>query len=65
MSMTHFYDPKDQTDLERVEKILRSGGIEYSLGAEPEPGMGSYQINVAEEDIPRAEKLLSQSQAGY
>lgn len=58
--MTRFYDPKDQTDLDRVEKILRTGGVEYSLRAESEPGIGPYQINVAEEDIPQAEKLLSQ-----
>ncbi len=58
--MTRFYDPSDQADLDRVEKILRNGGIEYSLLAETEPGIGPYQINVAEEDIPHAEKLLSQ-----
>ncbi len=62
--MTHFYDPKDQADQDRVEKILRTGGIEYSLQAESEPGIGPYQINVAEEDIPQAEKLLSQNQSG-
>ena len=50
--MTRFYDPRDQADLDRVEKILRNGGIEYSLRAETEPGIGPYQINVAEEDIP-------------
>ena len=59
--MTHFYDPRDQADLERVEKILRTGGIEYSLQAEKEKGIGPYQINVAEEDIPQAEKLLTQA----
>ncbi len=59
--MTRFYDPRDQADLERVEKILRNGGIVYSLLAETEPGIGPYQINVAEEDIPQAEKLLSLS----
>jgi len=59
--MTHFYDPKDQADLNRVEKIFRQGGIEYSLHAEPEAGIGPYQIDVAEEDIPYAEKLLSQA----
>ena len=58
--MTHFYDPRDQADLDRVEKILQSGGIEYSLRVESEPGIGPYQINVAEEDIPQAERLLSQ-----
>jgi aspartokinase len=58
--MMHFYDPGDQADLDRVEKILRSAGIEYSLLPEPETGLGPYQINVAEEDIPRAEELLAQ-----
>lgn len=57
--MTHFYDPGDKADLERVEKILRQGGIEYFLRPEPEPGIGPYRIDVAEEDIPRAEELLS------
>lgn len=56
--MTHFYDPKDQADLERVERILKQGSIQYSLSMEPEVGLAPYQINVAEEDIPWAEQLL-------
>lgn len=43
------------------KKILRNGGIQYSLQTEAEPAIGPYQINVAEEDIPQAEKLLSQA----
>lgn len=55
--MARFYDPKDETDLARVESILKGGAIEYFLregGINP-PGK---EIHVAEEDIPRAEELL-------
>lgn len=56
--MAMFYDPKDSADLARVEAILKQGGIEYFLRREPEVGLGPLQVHVAEEDIPRAEKLL-------
>ena len=56
--MALFYDPKDERDLARVKAILDKGGIEYFLRREPELGIGSMQVLVAEEDIPLAEKLL-------
>jgi hypothetical protein len=56
--MAMFYDPKDSADLARVETILKEGGIEYFLRSEPQSGIGPLQVHVAEEDIPRAEKLL-------
>ncbi len=56
--MTRFYDPKDDKDLARVEAVLQKGGIEYFLRREPEAGIGPLQVHVAEEDVPKAEKLL-------
>ncbi|MBT1072922.1 putative signal transducing protein [Pelotalea chapellei] len=53
-----FYDPKDATDMERVEAVLKSGGIEYFLHRVPDRGIGPMQVHVAEEDVPRAEELL-------
>jgi len=55
-----FYDPKDEADLARVEAVLHKGGIEYFLAAPAGAGTAS-QIEVAEEDVPRAEELLLQS----
>lgn len=57
--MARFYDPKDETDRCRVEAILRKGGIEYFLRQERR-GTGMMEIHVAEEDVPRAEELLTQ-----
>jgi len=57
--MTRFYDPKDESDLARVETLLHKGGIEYFI-AEP-AGAGTKQIEVAEEDVPRAEEILLQA----
>jgi hypothetical protein len=59
--MVRFYDPIDSSDLERVMAILSRGGIEFSLGAEPVQGLGPRQIHVAEEDLPKAERLLLQT----
>ena len=56
--MALFYDPIDERDLARIKAILDKGGIEYFLRREPELGIGSMQVLVAEEDIPLAEKLL-------
>lgn len=56
--MALFYDPVDEADLSRVEAILRENGIEYFLRREPVQGIGPSQIHVAEEDIPKAEELL-------
>jgi hypothetical protein len=59
--MVRFYDPIDLSDQQHVEQVLRSGGIEYFLRDESDPGLGSSQILIAEEDIPQAEKLLVRS----
>lgn len=56
--MARFYDPKDETDRSRVEAILKKGGIEYFLRQERRDA-GMMEIHVAEEDVPRAEELLS------
>lgn len=56
--MTLFYDPLDGNDQERVENILKKGGVEYFLREEPEKRLAPFQIHVAEEDMPRAEELL-------
>ncbi|KAF0216098.1 MAG: hypothetical protein FD174_3860 [Geobacteraceae bacterium] len=56
--MVLFYDPKDASDLARVEAVLKKGGIEYFLRREPEAGIGPMQVHVAEEDMPKAEKLV-------
>lgn len=58
--MVRFYDPKDEADLARVEAALKEGGIEYFLSREPEAGIGPMQVNVAEEDLPKAEELIQQ-----
>lgn len=59
--MVRFYDPKNEEELNRVEKILHDGGIEYFLTEESERGLGHYQIQVAEEDFSHAESLLIHS----
>lgn len=56
--MTRFYDAKDDADLERVEAVLKRGGIEYFILAMPAGAGTAKQIEVAEEDVPRAEELL-------
>lgn len=59
--MVRFYDPIDKADQNQVEQVLRQGGIEYFLREETEPGLGSCQILLAEEDLPEAERLLFSS----
>jgi len=60
--MAVFYDPKDETDLARVKKLLDKAGIEYFLRRAPAAGIGPMQVLVAEEDIPVADKLLQNEQ---
>lgn len=62
--MVRFYDPKDKADLDKVEKLLRAGGIEYFLVPGKTPGIAAAQIDVAEEDLPKAEELLRQAAMG-
>lgn len=56
--MSKFYDPKDEAELARVEELLRKGGIEYFVAASPQGAGISKEIEVAEEDVSRAEELL-------
>lgn len=56
--MTRFYDAKDEADLARVEEVLRKGGIEYFVAAAPSGAGTANEIEVAEEDIPRAQELV-------
>jgi hypothetical protein len=60
--VVRFYDPKDESDLARVERLLAGGGIEYAL---TRIGAGSFnvEIQVAEEDLPQAEDLLLRASA--
>ena len=55
--MARFYDTTNEADLARVEGVLRRGGIEYSFREEKgEPAL--KEIQVAEEDMARAQELL-------
>ena len=58
--MVRFYNARNETDLARVEAILKKGGIEFfrMQGAAGSPGL---EIEVAEEDIPMAEELVLSS----
>lgn len=60
--MVLFYDPRDEEDLNRIVQLLREHGIEHTLRPETVDKIGPAQIHVAEEDLPRAEELLVQSQ---
>jgi len=55
--MVRFYDATDEADRLRVEGLLATRGIEYSL-RRMEPGAGAGEILVAEEDLPFAEEVL-------
>lgn len=61
--MTRFYDAQDDADLARVEALLQKGGVEYFLAAAPAGAGTGMQIEVAEEDVPKAEELLLQATA--
>jgi hypothetical protein len=55
--MASFYDTVNDSDLKRVEGLLKKGGIEYNLrgiGA----GTALKEIQVAEEDLAAAEEIL-------
>uniref|UniRef100_C6E845 DUF2007 domain-containing protein n=1 Tax=Geobacter sp. (strain M21) TaxID=443144 RepID=C6E845_GEOSM len=60
--MVRFYDAKDEADLARVEAILSKGGIEYFLGEAK--GGAAREIEVAEEDVPKAEELMLLDKTG-
>jgi len=55
--MARFYDSVNDSDLSRVEDLLKKGGIEYSLQILGE-GARLKEIQVAEEDLAAAEEIL-------
>ncbi|GAM11628.1 hypothetical protein OR1_03944 [Geobacter sp. OR-1] len=55
--MTRFYDAKSDYDLDTVEDILDSGGVEYSVQMGKEES-DIKEILIAEEDLPYVEELL-------
>jgi len=59
--MVRFYDPIDRADQKRIERLLHDGGVEFFLHNESDTRLQTSQILVAEEDIPRAEKLLGRT----
>jgi len=54
--MARFYDSVSNSDLSRVESLLKKGGIEYSLQIVGE-GSRLKEIQVAEEDLAAAEEI--------
>lgn len=58
--MVKFYDAKNESELARVEAVLKQGGIEYFVTNLTE-GSAAKEIEVAEEDLPKAEELILQS----
>lgn len=60
VKMARFYDSANESDLSRVEELLKRGGIEYSLRI-PGEGAKLREIVVAEEDLVFAEVLLNDS----
>jgi hypothetical protein len=59
MTMARFYDSVNDTDLDRIERLLKHGGVEYSLQILGE-GVLLKEIQVAEEDLAEAERILAQ-----
>jgi hypothetical protein len=59
--MASFYDTANDSDLKRVEGLLKKGGIVYTLRA---VGAALKEILVAEEDFADAERILCSSTHG-
>jgi len=61
--MASFYDTVNDSDLKRVEGLLKKGGIVYTLRT-----IGTTtalkEIQVAEEDFADAERILGSSARG-
>lgn len=55
--MARFYDTRNESDLARVEGVLRGGGIGYFCRDSSED-TALKEIVVAEEDMVHAEELL-------
>lgn len=56
--MARFYDSVNDSDLKRVEGLLKQRGIEYSLQILREGATVMKEIRVAEEDMAAAEGML-------
>lgn len=61
--MASFYDTVNDADLRRVEELLKKGGIVYTLRAIG-TGTALKEIQVAEEDLADAERILCSSTLG-
>lgn len=55
--MASFYDSANTSDLRRVERVLKKGGIVYTIRAVG-AAEALKEIHVAEEDFADAEKIL-------
>lgn len=55
--MARFYDSLNDSDLSRVEDLLKNGGIGYSLRILGD-GAPLREVLVAEEDLAAAERIL-------
>lgn len=58
--MASFYDSVNESDLKRVEGLLKKGGIVYNLRAVGKDTT-LKEIQVAEEDLEVAERILCSS----
>ena len=56
--MARFYDTVNNADLKRVEGLLQQGGIVYTLRLVGDDSTLMKEIQVAEEDIAAAERML-------
>ncbi|MDA8430825.1 MAG: hypothetical protein M0T70_16345 [Geobacteraceae bacterium] len=59
--MARFYDTANETDLKRVEVLLKENGIVYTLRTLNNEAVLLHEFEVAEEDIAAAEKTLCQT----
>jgi hypothetical protein len=56
--MARFYDSVNDSDLMRVEGLLKNGGIAYSLRVLGGGTTSMKEIEIAEEDLAAAESIL-------
>lgn len=56
--MARFFDSVNDSEVSRVERLLKHGGIGYSLQILGD-GALLKEIQVAEEDLAEAERILS------
>lgn len=56
--MARFYDTMNDTELQRIEGLLKKGGIVYTLRMLEDDLSLVKEIQVAEEDLAEAERIL-------